>query len=101
MSVVAADTFDNFAAAGQGAGESDGGHGGLGPAVDHAHTFHRWKDPCDGFRHLHFERVGSAEACPFLHGVVQGLTNGGMIVPMNRGAPCADKVDEFIAVHGG
>ncbi len=71
VSVVAADTFDDFAAAGQGAGESDGGHGGLGPAVDHAHHLDGGHKVADHAGQAEFQRIGDTEAGT----VFQGFSN--------------------------
>ncbi len=98
VTVVATLEFDEVFAAGEGAGESDGRHGGFGAGADEAHLLDRWKGLADQLGEVGFGGGGGAEAdasgCGLLHGF-HHLRGG---VAENHGAPGAEVVEVAIAV---
>ena len=62
VAVIAAVELDDLVASGEAARQPDARHRRLGAAVHHPHLFDRRHPAADQFRHLHFERIGNAEA---------------------------------------
>ncbi len=100
MAVVTTGKLDDLVAAGEAAGQADGGQGGLGPAVAHADLLHGRDQGHDAFGHVHFQRVGGAEAGSALERLRQRRADAGVVVPVDGRPPGADQVDQLPAVGG-
>ena len=98
MAMETAREFDDFIALGITSGETDGGHGGFGATVTHAYFFDRWDHLDDQFGHLDFIRIGCPKAGAFLKCLADRCTYVWIVVPMDRRAPGADKVDQVFAI---
>ena len=98
--MVTTGELDDFIPAGEPAGKTHGGHGGFGAAAGQADFFDRWNEPGDELSHFHFVGIGRAEGGAVFKGGGDGGFDNRVIVTVNRGAPRADKIDEFAIVGG-
>ena len=72
MPVITTGKFDNFIPPGVAAGQADGRHRGLRPAVAHPHLVYGGYEFHNQFGHLHLQWAGCAKA----GSVGQGICNG-------------------------
>ena len=98
MAVIAAGELYDFVTPRVAAREADGGHGGLGARVAHAHLFDRGDEFNNEFRHFDLIGVGRAEAGAVFESRRNGRADVGIVMPMNGGAPGADEVDQVCTV---
>ncbi len=98
VAVIAAFEFDDAVAACEAAGEADGGHGGLGAAVDHADFLDGGDPGGDDLSHFDFERVGDTKGDAAFGGGLDGVDDGLGGMAEDGGAPGADVVDEVVAI---
>ena len=98
MAVVAALEFHDLVAPGKSAREPDRGHRRLGAAVDHADFFNRRHPRADQLGHLDLARIRDAEADAVFCGGGNRIEHDLRRMAENRRPPCADVVDEFVAI---
>src|SRR5690606_16807183 len=99
MAVVAALELDDPRAPGGAAREPDGGERGLGARIHHAHHLHGRHQPRDRLGHLHFQRVGYAEAEPVAGHALHGVEHRRVVVAGDHRALGTDVVDVAVAIH--
>ena len=100
MPVVTASELDDLFAAGEAAGEANATEAGLGARVDEADHFDAFDELNDFLGDFNFGWVRGAEARAFERSGGDGFVDLRVIVPEDGGAPCADIVDEFVAIGG-
>ena len=98
--MVATGELDDFIPAGEPTGKAHGGHGGFGATAGQADFLDRWNQPGDELGHFNFVGIGRAIGGAVLKGGGDGGFDNRVIVTVNRGAPRADKIDEFAIVGG-
>ena len=98
VAVVAALEFDDEFAAGGGAGQADGGHGGLSAGADEAHFFDGGIAGRDALGEIGLGGRGGAEAGGVARGALDGFDHRRKCVAQNHRAPGAEVVDVAIAV---
>ena len=101
VAVVAALEFDDDFAAGGGAGEANGRHGGLGAGADEADLFDGGIAGDDALGEVGLGGGGGAEAGGVGGGALDGFDDGGKGVAEDHGAPGAEVVDVAVAVGVG
>ena len=99
VAVVAAFELDDEVAAGESAGEADGGHAGFGAGSDEAELFDGGKAACDELGEVGFGGDGGSEAGAFGCGLLDGLDDGREGVAEDHGAPGAEEVEVAVAVR--
>ena len=100
VAMVATGELDDFIPAGEPTGKAHSGHGGFGATAGQADFLDRWNQPADELGHFDFVGIGRAIGGAVLEGGGDGGFDNRVIVTVNRGAPRADKIDEFAIVGG-
>ena len=95
VAVVAAGKLDDQVAAGEAAGQPDGGHGGFGAGGHHPDAFGGRDAFLDDRGQVGLVRRRGAEGESAVHGGVHGLEDGRVGVAQQRRAPGADQVHVF------
>ena len=98
QSVIAAFELDDLVAAGGGAGQADGMHGGFGPAVAEAHHLH-WKALADFFRKLPFHVMRHAEHGARAQPLLNRFHHRGMAVSGHERAEAQVVIDVVVAIE--
>ena len=98
VAVVAALELDDLVAPDESTRETQTGHGGFGPAVDHAHFLDGGNPTADQLRHFHFERIRDTEADSARGRGANGIDDHVGRVPENGRTPGADVIDVFVAI---
>ena len=99
VAVVAALELDDEVAAGEAAGEADGGHGGLGAGGDEAELLDGGKAADDEFGEVGFGGDGGSEAGAFGGGLLDGFDDRREGVAEDHGPPGAEEVEVAVAVR--
>ncbi len=99
MTVVAALELEDQIAAGEAAGEADGGHGGLGAAIDEADHLDGRHEGDDLFGQLDLFRGWRAVVCPFADGTFDGLGHVRVGMTQDQRPPRQHVVYVLVAVH--
>jgi len=98
VAVVAAFELDDEVAAGESAGETDGGHAGLGAGGDKAEFFDGGEAASDEFGQICFGGDGGSKAGAFGSGLLDGFDYGGKGVAEDHWAPGAEQIEVSVAV---
>ncbi len=98
VAVIAALELDDLVAAGEGAGQAEGGHCGLSAGVDEPHQFYGGDGLANGAGQLHLQLGGGAVGGAAPGGLGDGVGDGGMGVAEDEGAEGGDVVDVGVAV---
>ena len=99
MAVVAAVEFHDLVPARKAPGHPDGAHDRLRTGGYHAHHFHPGNHGADLLCHFHLNCGGGAVAEAPGGGLLNGLPDLRPVVAQDHGAPGADKIQVFLAVH--
>ena len=87
MAVVAAFKFDDFAAAGKAARQTNGAHGGLGPRTGHSHLFKRRQKRHQALCDFKFSFGRRTKTHAFCSTLLNGLHHLGMGVSQHGRTP--------------
>ncbi len=98
VAVIAALEFDDDFAAGGGAGQADGGHGGLSAGADEAQFLNGGIAGNNALGEIGLGGRGGAEAGRVACRALDGFNHGREGVAQDHGAPGAEVVDVAIAV---
>ena len=101
MAVIAAFEFDDDFAAGGGAGQADGRHGGLGAGADEAHLLDGGVAGDDALGEVGFRGRGRSKAGGVARGALDGFDDGRKGMAQNHRSPGAEVVDVAVAVGIG
>ena len=101
MPVITADAFGDFFAAGDGAGEPDRAHDGLGAAVDESQHLDGGNRRDDFLRQLRFQFRRRGETRPAPQRLADGRDDALVGVADNERPVAGDKVDIRIPVQIG
>src|SRR5699024_10614062 len=99
VAVVAALKLDELVPAGGATGQTQGGHHRLGAGVHHAYQLQPGHHVHHQLGHFHLPGAGCAEAEAVCHRFLHRLTDDGVVVAQNHGAPGADVVNVAVALH--
>ena len=99
VAVVAPLELDDAVAAGEGAGEAQGGHGRLRARANEPHQLDRWHRIHHQPRQLHLQLRGRAEAGAALRRPLEDLDDGWVGVAQDQRPPGEDVVDVLVTVH--
>ncbi len=98
VAVIAALELDDEVAAGESAGEADGGHAGFGAGGDEAEFCNRGETVGDEIGEVGFGGDGGSEAGAFGGGLLDGFDDGREGVAEDHGTPGAEEVEVAVAV---
>ncbi len=99
VAVIAAVEFDDHVAAGEAARQPQGGHGGFGARIHHAHQVHAGYGVHDHARHFHFTFGGRAVARALFQRFLHRFDHRRVGVAQYHGAPGADVIHEIVSIH--
>ena len=98
VAVVAALELDDEVAAGESAGEADGGHAGFGAGGDEAELLDGGKAVGDEFREIGFGGDGGSEAGALGGGLLDGFDDGRKGMAKDHRPPGAEEVEVAVAI---
>ena len=99
VAVVAALELYDLVTRREGAGQPEGGHGGLGAGVDEADEFNRRDSGADGAGQLHLQLRRGAVGGAASGGGDERLCDGGMGMPQDQRAKRRQVIDVCVPVH--